>query len=155
MEARNWTVTTVSSKLCLRRSRSTCSMMGLLTTGSSGFGWLAVIGRSLVPSPPAITTALTASLRSLHDERAPAGLPRPRTRSSAAAPAGRRPAGLPGLPARCQQPAGLLGVERGGPPVQCSSPERECPTDDRRRGGVRGGVRPEEEQGKRVEQREG
>ena len=35
-------------------SRSTCSMIGRLTTGSSGLGWLAVIGRSRVPSPPAI-----------------------------------------------------------------------------------------------------
>src|SRR5262249_27261467 len=34
-------------------------MIGLLTTGSMGLGWLAVIGRSLVPSPPAITTAFT------------------------------------------------------------------------------------------------
>jgi hypothetical protein len=34
-------------------------MMGRFTTGSSGLGWFAVIGRSLVPSPPAITTAFT------------------------------------------------------------------------------------------------
>ena len=34
-------------------------MIGRFTTGSSGLGWLAVIGRSLVPSPPAITTAFT------------------------------------------------------------------------------------------------
>src|ERR1700722_13441131 len=36
-------------------------MIGRFTTGSSGLGWLAVIGRSLVPSPPAITTAFTAA----------------------------------------------------------------------------------------------
>ena len=39
-------------------------MIGRLTTGSRGLGWLAVIGRSRVPSPPAITTAFTVrSLR--------------------------------------------------------------------------------------------
>lgn len=32
-------------------------MIGRLATGSSGFGMLEVIGRSRVPSPPAITTA--------------------------------------------------------------------------------------------------
>ena len=32
-------------------------MIGRLTTGSSGLGWFAVIGRSRVPSPPAMTTA--------------------------------------------------------------------------------------------------
>src|SRR5271170_6205420 len=32
-------------------------MIGLLATGSSGLGWFAVIGRSRVPSPPAMTTA--------------------------------------------------------------------------------------------------
>src|ERR1700674_445355 len=32
-------------------------MIGLLATGSMGLGWLAVIGRSRVPSPPAMTTA--------------------------------------------------------------------------------------------------
>lgn len=32
-------------------------MIGLLATGSSGFGMLEVIGRSRVPSPPAMTTA--------------------------------------------------------------------------------------------------
>src|SRR5260370_41149432 len=35
-------------------------MIGRFATGSIGFGWLAVIGRSRVPSPPAITTAFTA-----------------------------------------------------------------------------------------------
>ena len=32
-------------------------MIGLLATGSSGLGMLAVIGRRRVPSPPAMTTA--------------------------------------------------------------------------------------------------
>src|SRR5580704_7075601 len=32
-------------------------MIGRLTTGSSGLGWFAVIGRRRVPSPPAMTTA--------------------------------------------------------------------------------------------------
>ena len=36
-------------------------MIGRLTTGSSGLGWFAVIGRSRVPSPPAITTAFTVT----------------------------------------------------------------------------------------------
>ena len=35
-------------------------MIGRLATGSRGLGWLAVIGRSRVPSPPAITTAFNA-----------------------------------------------------------------------------------------------
>src|SRR5579872_6510028 len=35
-------------------------MIGRLATGSSGLGWLAVIGRSRVPSPPAMTTAFKA-----------------------------------------------------------------------------------------------
>ena len=52
-------MTTVSEKPCRGSSRSTCSMIGLLTIGSSGLGMLAVIGRSRVPSPPAITTAFT------------------------------------------------------------------------------------------------
>ena len=32
-------------------------MIGRFATGSNGLGWLAVIGRSRVPSPPAMTTA--------------------------------------------------------------------------------------------------
>src|ERR1700677_584672 len=32
-------------------------MIGRLATGSRGLGWFAVIGRSRVPSPPAMTTA--------------------------------------------------------------------------------------------------
>ena len=34
-------------------------MHGLPTIGTIGFGWFEVSGRSRVPSPPAITTALT------------------------------------------------------------------------------------------------
>jgi len=37
-----------------------CSMQGLPTIGTIGFGWFEVSGRSRVPSPPAITTALTS-----------------------------------------------------------------------------------------------
>jgi hypothetical protein len=37
-----------------------CSMHGLPTIGTIGFGWFDVNGRRRVPSPPAITTALTA-----------------------------------------------------------------------------------------------
>ena len=51
-------MTTVSSNPWRRSNRSTCSMIGRLTTGNSGFGMLAVMGRSRVPSPQAITTAL-------------------------------------------------------------------------------------------------
>ena len=36
-------------------------MQGLPTIGTIGFGWFEVSGRSRVPSPPAITTAFTAS----------------------------------------------------------------------------------------------
>ena len=50
-------MTTVSVNPCRFSRRSTCSMIGRLTTGSSGLGWFAVIGRSRVPSPPAMTTA--------------------------------------------------------------------------------------------------
>ena len=38
-----------------------CSMIGLLQTGTRGLGRLEVTGRSLEPSPPAITTAFTAA----------------------------------------------------------------------------------------------
>src|SRR5579875_421488 len=55
-------------------------MIGRLTIGSIGFGWLAVIGRSLVPSPPAITTAFTYP--TLPDRHAAA---RPPARRSAGA----------------------------------------------------------------------
>ena len=34
-----------------------CSMHGLPTIGTIGFGWFEVSGRSRVPSPPAMTTA--------------------------------------------------------------------------------------------------
>src|ERR687883_316920 len=39
-----------------------CSMHGLPTIGTIGFGWFDVSGRRRVPSPPAMTTALTRSL---------------------------------------------------------------------------------------------
>src|SRR5215218_9495389 len=58
----NASVTTTSSNPW-RRSRSRmCSMHGLPTIGTIGFGWFDVSGRRRVPSPPAITTALTRSL---------------------------------------------------------------------------------------------
>src|SRR5581483_2504600 len=54
---RNATVTTTSVSPCVRRSSRMCSMHGLPTIGTIGFGWLDVSGLSLVPSPPAMTTA--------------------------------------------------------------------------------------------------
>src|SRR5439155_10458455 len=39
-----------------------CSIIGRPTTGSIGLGWLLVSGRSLVPCPPAMTTALMAGM---------------------------------------------------------------------------------------------
>ena len=46
-----------------------CSMHGLPTIGTIGFGWFEVSGRSRVPSPPAITTAFicATSRRTLTD----------------------------------------------------------------------------------------
>src|SRR5215831_10319729 len=46
-----------------RRSSTMCSMQGLPTMGTIGFGWFDVSGRRRVPSPPAITTALTPASR--------------------------------------------------------------------------------------------
>ena len=60
IEPRKWTVTTVSVNWCRFKSRSTCSMIGRLTTGSRGLGMLVVMGRRRVPSPPAMTTAFTS-----------------------------------------------------------------------------------------------
>jgi hypothetical protein len=37
-----------------------CSMHGFPTIGTIGFGWFDVSGRRRVPSPPAMTTALTS-----------------------------------------------------------------------------------------------
>lgn len=37
-----------------------CSMIGVLPTGTKGFGRFAVMGRNREPSPPAITTAFIA-----------------------------------------------------------------------------------------------
>src|SRR6266436_5144827 len=94
-------------------------MIGLLTTGSSGFGWFAVIGRSLVPSPPAMTTALTVASAPLR--LAPLTMVR--------CP-GAVYCGTPACPVSSEQAAGLLEIERSGPPVQCSSPQSEGPTED-------------------------
>src|SRR5581483_5378325 len=60
---RNATVTTISSKPWSRRSSRMCSMQGLPTIGTIGFGWFEVSGRRRVPSPPAITTAFTRRSR--------------------------------------------------------------------------------------------
>jgi len=54
----------------------TCSRMGLFPTGTIGFGTLHVRGRSLVPSPPAMTTAFTG----LHPSGSEIGTDRPRAR---------------------------------------------------------------------------
>ena len=50
-------VTITSSKPCSRSSSRMCSMHGLPTIGTIGFGWFEVSGRRRVPSPPAMTTA--------------------------------------------------------------------------------------------------
>ena len=44
-----------------RRSSRMCSMHGLPTIGTIGFGWFDVSGRRRVPSPPAMTTAFMPS----------------------------------------------------------------------------------------------
>ena len=46
-------------------------MIGLLVTGSMGLGWLAVIGRNRVPSPPAMTTAFNGLVPPLPGFRIP------------------------------------------------------------------------------------
>src|SRR6266567_7089739 len=56
--ARNWTVATASVTPCIRARRRTCCIIGLPTMGSIGLGWLLVSGRSRVPWPPAMITAL-------------------------------------------------------------------------------------------------
>ena len=48
-----------SSKPWAFSSSMMCSMQGLPTIGTIGFGWLDVSGRRRVPSPPAMTTAFT------------------------------------------------------------------------------------------------
>src|SRR5215475_14781297 len=93
-------------------------MIGRFTTGNMGLGWFAVIGRSRVPSPPAITTAFTAA--------EPPLLGRP---SGHAAPH------RPGIGFRQELPR-LHDVKARRPPVQGTSPDREHPTDDPRYLGV-------------------
>src|SRR2546423_336353 len=56
--AKYWTVTTTSVMPWRLRRLRICSMTGLPTMGTMGFGRRIVNGRSLDPSPPAITTAL-------------------------------------------------------------------------------------------------
>src|SRR6516165_8154462 len=95
----------VSSNPCRLSSRRTCSMIGRLATGSMGLGWLAVIGRSRVPSPPAMTTAFNGF----------------------AAPF-RFALGM--YPAAVGQASNLGQVQHRGPPVQDGSPDREGPAYD-------------------------
>mgnify|MGYP003287478677 CR=1 FL=1 len=88
---RKATVTMTSSNPCFRRSSRMCSMQGLPTIGTIGFGWFEVRGRRRVPSPPAMTTAriiwkypLFASLRpGTESRRRPRGRARPRRATAA------------------------------------------------------------------------
>src|SRR5215469_7563353 len=116
-------------------------MIGLLATGSMGFGWLAVIGRSRVPSPPAITTAFTA----------PPQTPSP-TMLSSCRLSGPRVTGSrpphplgPAAPAGEQSP-GLYYVQQGRAPVEGGSPDSKAPTGYPRSLRVLGNVRTEEKQ---------
>ena len=70
-------MTTMSSKPCRLSSSMMCSMHGLPTIGTIGFGWFDVSGRRRVPSPPAMTTAFIAS--ALSSRRARRTSPRART----------------------------------------------------------------------------
>src|SRR4051794_13531737 len=116
-------------------------MIGRLTTGNNGFGWLAVIGRRRVPSPPAITTALIA------------GSPRARNvggRGGRLAPplhVGHRSIFFVVL----QKAPSLYGVQSPGPPVQSGSPDREGPTDPPRDGLAGSAAVAEQQERKRVE----
>jgi hypothetical protein len=58
---RKATVTMTSSKPWPWRSSTMCSMHGLPTIGTIGFGWFDVSGRRRVPSPPAMTTAFISA----------------------------------------------------------------------------------------------
>src|SRR3954465_4100439 len=51
------TVTITSSSPCEPSSSRMCSMHGLPTIGTIGFGWFEGSGGSRVPPPPALTTA--------------------------------------------------------------------------------------------------
>src|SRR3954453_6551338 len=117
-------------------------MIGLFTTGNSGFGWFAVMGRSRVPSPPAITTALTAgsprtreigwrSGRLVH----PLHVGDRSIVSSAVTP----------------RPPGLYDVQDASPPVQSRSPHGEGPTDHARHCRARAAPVAEQQQRERVE----
>src|SRR4029077_16608661 len=117
-------------------------MVGFFPPGSSGLGWLAVIGRSRVPSPPALTPAFTcypsppantAYLPSFHRRRARVMASVPAAPSRPTSPRPARPPLRPWLvPGPSRQAACLLQVQHGGPPVKASSPDREGPTDDPR-----------------------
>src|SRR3954469_13693065 len=115
-------------------------MIGLLTTGSRGLGWLAVMGRSRVPSPPAITTAFTGATPSRWVRRSWSGF---RSLQFAGA--------VPGP----YEPLDLGGVERRRPPVQAGPPQRERPSDDLRDRGPRPLVGTQEQKREGVQQTEG
>src|ERR1700733_9136471 len=96
-------------------------MIGRFATGSSGLGWLAVIGRSRVPSPPAMTTAFTG-LRLL-SRFPPLGIPRT---YGPARCSGTGSAHF-GTCAATHQVSHLREVQHRGPPVQNGAPGREGP----------------------------
>src|ERR1700693_786571 len=60
VSGKKYSSTQRSVKPCLFSSRTMCSMMGTLPTGTSGLGTWAVRGLRRVPNPPAITTAFTS-----------------------------------------------------------------------------------------------
>src|SRR5580692_5895071 len=120
-------------------------MIGRLATGSMGLGWLAVIGRSRVPSPPAITTAFKAFA-------APSRVPLRCTPSPANS---RARTGLSGTGRPTDQAPHLDEVQRRGPPVQRRPPDREGPADDPGQGPAPAGVIAEEQQREGIEQAQG
>src|ERR1700677_3200813 len=121
----------VSSNRGRLSSRSTCSMIGRFATGSMGLGWLAVIGRSRVPSPPAMTTAFTGF----------------------AAPSRYFPLCM--YPAATGQASHLGQVKRRGPPVQNRPPDRESPAYDPGQRPAPAGVSTEEQQREGIQQAQG
>src|SRR6516225_6007361 len=129
----------VSSNPCRLSSRRTCSMIGRLATGSMGLGWLAVIGRSRVPSPPAMTTAFNgfaapfAAFRLYFPHEPTLGM----------------------YPTAVGQASYLGHVQHRGPPVQDGSPDREGPAYDPGQRPAPAGVIAEEQQRERVEQAQG
>src|ERR1039457_102647 len=95
-------------------------MIGLLATGSSGLGWLAVIGRSRVPPPPPMTTAFT-------------GDDSPFARSSSHCFHHRGPAAGGLLPGRPLPPAGSAIASARTPETQLRAWARERPAAHQKR----------------------